>query len=194
MRIIAIDPGCHESAFVLYDSGQDRIVAHGKVPNAAMLGEILTTGFDALVIEQVQSFGMAVGAEVFDTVWWSGRFHERASTNTMPDRLARLPRKAVKLHLCGTSRANDSNIKQALIDKYGGPTSTADRPKCEACGGKGMQGSGKGKVKCERCLGFKRWGDAGKLHGLKGDEWAALAVAVTFAETRPEDRNQEESK
>jgi hypothetical protein len=30
-------------------------------------------------------------------------------------------RNAVKLHICGTPRAKDPNIRQALIDKYGAP-------------------------------------------------------------------------
>jgi hypothetical protein len=51
---------------------------------------------------------MAVGAEVFDTVLWAGRFAEAA--HRVP--VVMLPRRAVKLALCGDSRAKDANIRQ----------------------------------------------------------------------------------
>ena len=96
---------------------------------------------------------MAVGAEVFETVYWIGRFAERAIQ--LDHAAERVFRRDVKLHLCGNSRAKDANIRQALIDRYGG--------KEQAIGRKASQGP---------------------LYGLSGDCWSALAVAVTFAETR----------
>ena len=72
---------------------------------------------DRLVIEQVASFGMAVGAEVFETVYWSGRFAEAV----YPLPVDRITRIKVKTHLCHDSRAKDANIRAALIDRYGGP-------------------------------------------------------------------------
>ena len=102
--------------------------------------------FDVVVIEQVRSYGMAVGAEVFDTVHWSGRFHEAA----LPLPVVLLPRQAVKLALCHDSRAKDANIRAALIDRYGGPAAIRK---------------------------------GGALFGVHGDVWAALAVAVTYADS-----------
>ena len=60
-------------------------------------------------------------------------------------------RKDVKLHLCGSPRAKDSNIRQALIDRFG-----------------------PGK---EKAIGLKK--TPGPLYGVKSHVWAALAVAVT---------------
>jgi hypothetical protein len=70
---------------------------------------------DVVVIEQVESYGMAVGREVFETVRWAGRFEEAA-------RRARRPAaaRAVKLAICSSPKANDSNIRAALLDRYGG--------------------------------------------------------------------------
>ena len=65
-------------------------------------------------------------------------------------------REDVKLHLCGSPRAKDANIRQALIDRWGG--------KAEAVG----------TVK-----------KPGPLYGVKSHAWSALAVAVTALETRP---------
>ena len=46
-----------------------------------MLAQALRTGGlpDVVVIEKIESYGMAVGAEVFDTVLWAGRFAEAAT-------------------------------------------------------------------------------------------------------------------
>jgi 5-methylcytosine-specific restriction protein A len=66
---------------------------------------------------------VAVGAEVFDTVLWAGRFAEAA--HRVP--VVLLPRRAVKLALCGDSRARDANIRQALIDRFGGTAASAAR-------------------------------------------------------------------
>ena len=101
-----------------------------------------------VVIEMVACYGMAVGAEVFETVFWIGRFWEIARRDIG---VTRLYRKDVKMHLCNSMRAKDGNIRQALIDKLGAP-------------------------------GTKK--NPGPTYGIKADIWAALAVAVTFAETK----------
>ena len=119
MTIYAIDPGTEESALVEMHNQQ---VTGDLFPNVALLAFLRSHAFAAeahLVIEQIESFGMAVGKEVFETVFWAGRFAEawdiRGGTWSM------LPRRRVKLTLCGSMRAKDTNIRQALIDRYGGP-------------------------------------------------------------------------
>lgn len=115
MKLLAIDPGPKESAWVVYEDG--RIVDFGKIPNDAVL--VLTryglVGTDChLAIEMVQSFGLAVGAEVFETVFWIGRMVEAWGRP-----YTRIYRKDVKMHLCNSMRAKDANIRQALIDRFG---------------------------------------------------------------------------
>lgn len=106
--------------------------------------------FDTVVIEGIESFGMAVGKEVFETVFWSGRFAEKAGV------FHRVFRKQVKLHLCGSMKAKDPNIRQALIDRFGGV---------------------EGKAKA---IGKKA--EPGPLYGIKSHIWSALAVAVTYSD------------
>ena len=151
--IYAIDPGCEESALLVYDPSRRRPVT-GRTDTNERIRQLLldaNSTSDVLVVEKIESYGMAVGREVFDTVWWSGRFHE---VWTDPGIAFRLPRKEVKIHLCGHTRATDSNIRQAIYDIYGGKKQA------------------KGVTK-----------QPGPLFGLKGHEYAALAVAITFAET-----------
>ena len=116
MRVLAIDPGTTRSAFAWLDGAT--VEDFGMDDNAEVLERLYGLGVDrAVVIEKVESFGMAVGAEVFETVFWSGRFAEAAG----PAPVHRVGRKAVKLALCGSPKAKDPNIRQAVIDRYGGP-------------------------------------------------------------------------
>jgi hypothetical protein len=58
------------------------------------------------------------------------------------------------LQLCGSSRANDATIRQALLDRYG-----------------------PGR---EKAVGTKA--NPGPLYGIKADLWQALALAVTYSD------------
>lgn len=115
--VLAIDPGTTHSAYVLYENGM--ILGKGKIENEAMLEVIRSTVFDTLVIEAIASFGMSVGAEVFTTCIWVGRFIQVCVDKSSSYEL--IYRSDVKMHLCHSMRAKDSNIRQALIDRLGKP-------------------------------------------------------------------------
>lgn len=157
--ILALDPGYEQTAWVEYDPNTSQPVGFGLEPNAAVLlalGSKPAFGGRAmhLVVEGVASYGMAVGAEVFDTVFWTGRFVQAwAIAQRRP--WARVYRRAVKLHICASPKATDSNIRAAILDRYG-----------------------PGRAKA---VGTKH--ARGPLYGMKADTWAALAVAITFHET-----------
>jgi hypothetical protein len=117
--LLAIDPGTRESGFVVFDGR--RVAQAGVLANEAMLlavsdGRGLHVAPDALAIEKIEAMGMAVGAEVFETVHWSGRFMQAWAH---PDQVQRITRRQVKLGLCGSMRAKDPSIRQALIDMLG---------------------------------------------------------------------------
>ena len=119
MNIIAIDPGSTESAWLRLTGG--RPDGFGKLPNVdlrRLLDRTLLAGVDAVVIEQMQSYGMPVGREVFDAVFESGRFAELADFAAVPTFL--LSRKRVVGHLCGSARAKDANVRAALLERFGG--------------------------------------------------------------------------
>ncbi len=146
--ILAIDPGPVLSAYVLLDQNC-QIAKCGKVGNHELRALIpMVAALNPIfAIEQIASFGMAVGAEVFETCYESGRL---AQCTPNPDAVLRVKRIEVKTHLCHSAKANDSNIRQALIDRFGGK---------------------------DNAIGRKA--SPGPLHGVSGDVWAALAVAVT---------------
>jgi len=114
--ILAIDPGTTESGWVYFWRG--KVVGAGVMPNDDLLKMVAESGADILAIEMIASYGMAVGKEVFETCVWIGRFQQ---TWRSPKSVRLVYRKDVKLHLCGTPRAKDGNIRQALIDKLGPP-------------------------------------------------------------------------
>jgi hypothetical protein len=118
MKILAIDPGNNESAYVLMDNYKP--IEFGKVANYDMLEYISDIDLDtkAVVIEMIASYGMAVGKEVFETCVWIGRFYETARS-TECRYIEYIYRKDVKMNLCGQTKAKDSNIRQALIDRFG---------------------------------------------------------------------------
>jgi hypothetical protein len=154
MKILAIDPGPESSAYVIWDG--KTILNSGIVLNEVMR-EILGGHADCeCLIEMVESYGMPVGRDVFETVFWIGRFYERWVDWLAPiigrssDHIQRIPRGQIKLHHCHSRRAKDSNIRAALIDKYGKP-------------------------------GTKK--DPGVTYGLKEDLWAAFALATFWSET-----------
>lgn len=147
MTILALDPGPAETGFVLYDGLKVR--ESGVLDNAQVLLQLRQDWrqrADELVVEMIASYGMPVGREVFETCVWIGRFTEAWRS---PDAVRLVYRKDVKLHLCGTTKAKDPNVWQALLDRFGG---------VDAVGRKAAPGP---------------------LYGVKSHARAALAVAVT---------------
>lgn len=126
--IIGIDPGTTQSAWVLMVVGRLPAVLQYEIEdNREFLGRIRGKRFEVcplLVpfcgVEMFESFGMAVGKDVFETVYWVGRFAE-AWSQSMGAEMEGVYRKEVKMHLCQSMRAKDKNIRQALIDRYGAP-------------------------------------------------------------------------
>jgi hypothetical protein len=146
--ILAIDPGTTSSGWALLDDGH--LQCSGVVSNAEMLLMVAESTSD-IAIEMIASYGMAVGREVFETCIWIGRFIQAARN---PDAVRLVYRRDVKLHLCGSPKAKDANIRQALLDMF---------PRTG--GGKTPQ------------IGTKS--QPGPLYGVSSHAWAALAVAVT---------------
>jgi hypothetical protein len=169
--IIAVDPGTELSAYIIaaitrgwspttqgWSERGIEILEHDILPNEDVRDLLQARGafahYERLSIEMVSSYGMPVGREVFETVLWTGRMIEAWRGNLY----RKIYRKDVKLHLCGSSRAKDPNVRQAVLDRW------------PATGG--------GKIPQ---VGTKK--NPGPLYGISSHTWAALAVAITAAET-----------
>ncbi|WP_206050819.1 hypothetical protein [Nocardioides speluncae] len=158
--ILAIDPGNTESAYALIGP-ECRPLYHEKIPNDELLRGLqraaIGTAADHVAIEMIASYGMPVGADVFETCVWIGRFAEAIEhrTGIAPDLIKRHP---VKLHHCHSSKAKDSNITRALVDRFA----------------HGQPNYGKGTKAAP-----------GWFHGFKEDVWQAYALAVYVADNIP---------
>ena len=152
MIVIGVDPGPTQSAFVVWDG--KCVMQHDISQNKELRVDLdqrisrLSTIPNAVVFEQVESFGMAVGRDVFETVFETGRMFQVVGSGVG----RRMPRREVKMHLCHSMRAKDSNIRAALIDRFGGSKAAA--------------------------IGLKK--TPGPLYGVRSHEWSALAIAVTW--------------
>jgi len=114
--MIAIDPGTTQSAYVQWDGL--KIESKGILENEQMLKYLKAWKYPPfpLVIEQIRCYGMPIGQTTLDTVFWSGRFWQ-----VWDGFKYMMPRIEVKKHLCRNGAAKDSNIRQALIDRFGPP-------------------------------------------------------------------------
>ena len=118
--IVGIDPGNKESAYCIINENMMPIW-FGKYENEAMwkslyadLQYLKPTDEVEFAIENVQSYGMPVGVEVFDTVRWIGHLEERIKYYPM----TRIFRKDEKMCICHSMKANDAAIRQALVDRF----------------------------------------------------------------------------
>ncbi len=188
MRILAIDPGPTESAVLRYDSETRDVEPFGMMPNLTLAAALPVwrdpPKADCLAIEWVSCYGMAVGKDVFDTCRWVGQFEGAWGHN--PD-AALVFRREVKLYLCNSVKGKDSNVRQALIDKFGGDKVAIGGKKCPQCKGKGW--CGRGRPKCHECAGTGWRIPPGPLAKIATHLWAALGVAVTFAERKQDAAN-----
>jgi hypothetical protein len=167
------------SAFLVYDGTKP--VEFGKVPNAELLARI-QAGNDVgchLAIESMVSYGQMVGQEVFDTCVWIGRLIEAWSAHHGDKSYTFHRRADIKSHICGSAKANDSGVREALIYRFGGEDVAIGGKKCPACKGKGTNRL----IPCQTCLkspGFLS--PPGPLTGITSDVWSALAIAILHHE------------
>lgn len=120
--VLAIDPGPVESGWCYLRDGKP--IEFGVLDNGLLLGRVSSVIVDLLAIEMVASYGMAVGKDVFETCVWIGRFQQAWR---MPNQVQLIYRKTITTHICGRSKANGSEIRQALIDRFG-PVGTKKKP------------------------------------------------------------------
>jgi len=165
-RIIAVDPGPEESAFVHYWPGETRrdpgqVCRFETLPNDELLALVQEwseesarawseLGVDALrsefVVEKITSYGKPVSESVFGTVFWSGKFAQAWGPSCVM-----YSRRTVKKVLLGKDKGGDPQVRAAVISWFGG--------KNEAIGKKATPGP---------------------LHEMVYDQWQACGLALAF--------------
>lgn len=143
--ILAIDPGTAVSGWCILKP--DDSIEAGVSPNEGLLYGLADMPADLMAVEVFEARGMPIGNESIETILYTGMLMQ-----AWPGTLRRVKRSEVKRHLCGTLKAKDANVRQAIIDRYGG----------------------------QAAIGRKA--TPGPLYGVTSHAWAALAVAITARE------------
>ena len=162
MNILSIDPGNEQSAYCIIEKESLRPLEIGLIENDELLYKILREDFDweyeFMCIENIKSYGMAVGETIFSTCIWIGRFKQAQETKWDYQKdVDYIFRMEEKMHICHDSRAKDTNIRTALIERFA----------------KFDKKQGKGTIK------QPDW-----FYGFKKDLWAAYAVGITYIEPK----------
>lgn len=167
--VMGIDPGSEKSAGVLYWPSNEIVLASpggtNKLGNEAFLAWIREHAPRSAhcAVEVTKPYTLTAKAsgkayfpgQLMDAGYWGGRFAQCWAESSGAD-VEVLDRHDAKRHLLGKRKGTDADIRAAIIRRFG---------KSKAC-----------------AVGTKRL--PGPLYGVSGDAWAALAVAITYAETR----------
>ena len=153
---IAIDVGTIESAYTIMNN-EYKIIESDIVENMKLLDIIKDNRQDVktLVYEKFVSYRMPVGQTTMDSIEWNGRFIQHALHHGYLKVVA-ISRRDVKLNLCNSMKAKDTNVRLALVDRY----ATHDFK------------SGKGTKK-----------NPDTLYGFRADMYSSLGVGTTYLDT-----------
>jgi hypothetical protein len=185
-KILALDPGKERSGWVELED--EKPIAWGWDANEDVRTRISHSGtwpWDAVAVEYMQPRGMPTSQDEMDTMFELGRMTAMVDGT----QLAKVSRKDVKMFLLGRATGTDANIRQALIDLFGGDRHAIGAIKCKRCKGKGWNGVGRPMCDdCHHSVGTTSNGwagcgyevEPGVLHGLTGHSWSALGVGVTY--------------
>jgi len=160
--VFAIDPGTINSGIIVLRTRDKAVItSNSQANNHSILLQDLPLACSlriAVVIEMMDNYGMTVGETTFKTLVWIGRFYEAAARINKDFHPVLITRRNVKLHLCNDSRAKDTNVRQACLNRY-----------AQTGGGKTPE------------IGTKA--QPGPLYGVKGHAMQALGLGLTFIET-----------
>lgn len=156
--LLAVDPDPHGGTWVRMNRNGEVNAFQLQEPTERLIKIVCgaISPDDHVIVEGIQSYGMKVGATVFETVKNIGevRAWARARGNPFDDTLTR---PQIKSALCHSAKATDANVNAALYDLYGDGTPAS-------------------------CKGTKA--APGPLYGFKADLWAALALGVVWLAKR----------
>jgi len=156
--VLGIDPGYGRSAYCTVDVHTFRPLKFGILDNElflTMLQETHALDCNIVAFEKIESYGIAVGRDVFYTCVWVGRLLQMVVQCNVPC-IYYVPRMDAKIHICRSASATDANIHRALINRF----ATKD-------------------------LKYGKGGrhDRDFFYGIKDHMWSAYAIGLTVAES-----------
>ncbi len=152
-KILAIDPGDRVSGWVELDLKKKVVVRFdNEADNEAILKKVLSGRTARSTILVVELF-RPIGQPMYSQLVDTAVWAGRF-VQIWGGKWEFLYREVIKHHLTGRTNSTDANVRAALIERWGGG------PK--------------------KAVGLKA--SPGPLHGIHKHGWAALAVAVAYAE------------
>jgi len=117
MKILAIDPGPLNSAFVLWDTESHDLLDKDIINSNELIHALGGNrwSFDLCAIEMVQSYGMGVGKSIFETCLKVGQMLERLRFHK-DSQVKMYGRPSIKGQIGGR---NDTEIRSSLRMRYG---------------------------------------------------------------------------
>ena len=152
-RILCLDVGTVESGYVIMDYNPFTLYEFGKINNEELLDIVKSKNYEVLVYEEFQCYGMPIGKSTIQSITWNGRYIQSALDRGIT--VDFIYRAEEKMSLCNSMKAKDSNIRQALIDRF----ANFDFK------------NGKGTAK-----------NKDVFYGVTKDVWSAIAIGVTYYE------------
>lgn len=155
MKILSLDVGTTQSGFCIVDSETYKPKYFGKIENSELIKIAKTFDYDVLVYEEFQSYGTQMGISTITSITWNGRFIQIAKDRQKE--VIPIYRREVKMNLCNSVKANDSNVRYALISRFA---------KFDFKNGKGTKNE-------------QDW-----FYGFKADSWSAYGIACTYLDKK----------
>jgi hypothetical protein len=157
--VLSIDPGTVRSAWLAFDTTAGRPMPDFfGIVPNAELLEVIRNNRNGWVTALVIEQIVSYGMRIGETTIETIHWAGRFAEAAFPLPVYRVPRLAVRMALCHSGRAKDPNVRAALLDRFGG----------------------------DAAIGRKA--APGPLYGFKLDLFAALGVAVAWADMLPDDR------
>jgi hypothetical protein len=154
--LLAIDGGTKDSAYMVVDEENYKIVQSGKCLNSVVAQLVRDGYYDDLTIEGITSYGQPIGQETLDTVFFNGRLYQIGLFREIVATI--IPRKDIKRYFEVERGANaDAFIRRTLIDRF------AQFDKIR----------GKGTAK------NPDW-----FYGVTADRWSAYALATVWIDRK----------
>ena len=117
MIVFGIDPGPRASGWALWNGVG--VLDSGHSENEVIIGTLYDPdkynpefSYDVLAIERVSCYMKTVGAPIFETCEWVGRFDAKS-------RAILITRREVRVALCDTARCGDAQVARAIRDRFG---------------------------------------------------------------------------
>jgi hypothetical protein len=191
-KLLSLDPGNERTGWALWSvEDGDRPSAAGDHPNAE-IRQMLVMARDFCMLEQIVcEFPVPRGEQakwqVFATCLEAGRFLQIISDNARHVERCEIPfyladRSDVKVHLCRKANAKDKDVREALLNRFGGKEAALTKGTCPDCKGKGtkpIEGKKKVRSSCWTCAGHGKIAPGPLVH-IVGDAWSALAVGICW--------------